>query len=215
MKVEWRHLGREFGEIGIFNLAIEQFIGWIKIMLHHFHTATTLSQMITASIEALQLEVGCGGNLMNENYAEGGLLATDYWVKAVWECAHHHNFCIHLNYQTQHLPRQQHQELVDIFLEHNIKGKDLMSLNQCCIAHGAMYLSCIATVDGTHIERAFVSPPMKLEVQSIWKFCHETPTAQEWMLWEAFWQQLQPVHDSTLRIRDLDNGKLQVLALVP
>ncbi len=105
MKVEWRHLGREFGGIGLFNLAIEQLIGWIKIMLQHFHTATTLSQKITASIEALQLEVGCRGNPMNKNYAEQGLLATDCWVKVVWEWAHHYNFCIYLNYPTQHLPR--------------------------------------------------------------------------------------------------------------
>jgi hypothetical protein len=91
-------------------------------MLQNFHTATTLSQKITASIKkALQLKVGCRGNPMNKNYAEQGLLVTDCWVKAVWECVHHYNFHIHLNYPTQHLPQQQDQELVDIFLEHNIK----------------------------------------------------------------------------------------------
>ncbi len=83
LKVEWRHLGRELGGIRLLNLGIEQFIGWIEIILQHFHMATTLSQQITASIMALQLEVGCRGNRMNENYAEQGLLATDYWVKAV------------------------------------------------------------------------------------------------------------------------------------
>ncbi len=104
VKVEWRRLGREFGGIGIFNLAIEQFIGWIKIMLQQFNTATKLSQKITASIKALQLKVYGRGNPKNKNYAEQGLLATDCWVKAVWECTHHYNFCIYLNYLTQHLP---------------------------------------------------------------------------------------------------------------
>jgi hypothetical protein len=70
IKVEWRCLGREFGGIGLFNFMVEQFIGWIKIMPQHFYTATTLSHKITASIEALKLEVGCRGNPMNENYVE-------------------------------------------------------------------------------------------------------------------------------------------------
>ena len=53
VKTEWRHLGREFGAIGLFNLAVEQYIGWIKIMLRHFHTGSTLSGKITASVGAL------------------------------------------------------------------------------------------------------------------------------------------------------------------
>jgi hypothetical protein len=129
VKVEWRRLGREFGGIGLFNLAGEQLIGRIEIMLQHFHTATTLSHKITASIKALQLEVGCRGNPMNENYAEQGLLAIDCWVKAVWERAHYYNFRICLNYPTQHFPQQQDQELVDIFLVNSVKGKDHISLN--------------------------------------------------------------------------------------
>ncbi len=34
---------------------------------------------------------------MNENYAEQGLLATDFWVEAVWERTHYYNFRICLN----------------------------------------------------------------------------------------------------------------------
>ncbi len=30
IKTEWRRLAQEFGGIGLFNLSIEQFIGWLK-----------------------------------------------------------------------------------------------------------------------------------------------------------------------------------------
>ncbi len=194
IKSEWRHLDREFGGIGLFNLTVEQFIGWIEIMLQHSHTRSTLSGKITASVKALQLENGCRGNPLNEDHGEQGLLATDCWVKAVWECMYFYNFCICLNYTTQHFPWEGDQELVAIFLANNIQVKELISLNQCQIAHKAMYLSCIAMVDGIHLDRAFLLPPMDMECQSIWKFSHETPTAQEWKLWEAFWQQYCTLH---------------------
>jgi hypothetical protein len=57
----------------------------MEIMLQHYHTGTTLSDKITASIEALQLKIGSHGNPLNEDFLERGLLATDCWVKAVWE----------------------------------------------------------------------------------------------------------------------------------
>jgi hypothetical protein len=54
-------------------------------MLQHYHTGTTLSGKITASIKALQLEIGSHGNPLNEDFLERGLLTTDCWVKAEWE----------------------------------------------------------------------------------------------------------------------------------
>jgi hypothetical protein len=38
----------------------------MEIMLQHYHTGTTLSDRITASIEALQLEIGSRGNPLND-----------------------------------------------------------------------------------------------------------------------------------------------------
>jgi hypothetical protein len=57
----------------------------MEIMLQHYHTGTTLSGKITASIEALQLEIVSHGNSLNEDFLECSLLAMDCWVKAVWE----------------------------------------------------------------------------------------------------------------------------------
>ncbi len=44
VKVKWRKLAREFGRIGLFNLTIEQFIGWAELILQHYGTDSTISK---------------------------------------------------------------------------------------------------------------------------------------------------------------------------
>jgi hypothetical protein len=107
----------------------------MDIMLQHYHTGTTLSDKITASIKALQIEIESCGNPLNEDFLECGLLPTDCWVKAVWEQACFYKFCLDLDYVTHQFPRELDQEIADIFLASNVKGKDLISLNRCRIAH--------------------------------------------------------------------------------
>ncbi len=157
-------------------------------MLQHYHTWTTLSDKITASIKALQLEIGSRDNPLNEDFLEHGLLATDCWIKAVWERACFYKFRLNLGYVTHRFPRESDQEIVDIFLTSNAKGKDLIILNRCRISHEAIFLSCISTGEGTHIEQAFLFPPAHTERQSTWKFSRETPMDREWAIWEAFWR---------------------------
>jgi hypothetical protein len=159
----------------------------MEIMLQHYHTGTTLSDKITALIKALQLEIGSRVNLLNKDFLECGLLATDSWIKAVWERACFYKFHLNLGYVTHRFPRESDQEIVDIFLTSNVKGKDLISLNRCRIAHKAIFLSCVSTEGGTQIEQAFLFPPAHTERQLMQKFSRETPTDREWAIWEAFW----------------------------
>ena len=92
IKKEWRILPRVFGGIGLQNLVIEQFIGWVNMLLQHYGSSTTLGLKCKASLEALQLELGCRGNPLLENYAERGILATSCWMTAIWERLHQYKF---------------------------------------------------------------------------------------------------------------------------
>jgi hypothetical protein len=44
IKTEWWRLAQQFGEIGLFNLFIEQFIGWVEMVLQHYETGSTISK---------------------------------------------------------------------------------------------------------------------------------------------------------------------------
>ncbi len=76
VKREWRTLHRAFSGIGLFSFAVEQMIGMINIFTQHYEAGTTLAKKFTASLKALQLEIGCIGNPLLENYNKLGLLAT-------------------------------------------------------------------------------------------------------------------------------------------
>ncbi len=102
VKTEWQRIKQEFGGIRQFNLSIEQFIGWIKMVLQHYGTGSTISKKIRASLEAAQLEIGICGNPLEECFNTLGVLAMETWITAVWEPSSHYHFKLFLNYPVQH-----------------------------------------------------------------------------------------------------------------
>ncbi len=104
MKREWRTLHRAFGGIGLFSFAVEQMIGMINILVKHYELGTTLTKKFTASLEALQLEIGCIGNPLFENFNKLGILAMACWTKRFWEQLHFYRFAIHMEYAQLQLP---------------------------------------------------------------------------------------------------------------
>ena len=62
----------------------------INMLIQHYGAGITLTRKITASLEALQLEIGCVGSSFVENYDELHLLATACWTKSLWERLHYY-----------------------------------------------------------------------------------------------------------------------------
>ncbi len=85
VKREQRTLHRAFGGIGLFSFAVEQMIVMINIFTQHYEAGTTLTKKFTEFLKVLQLEIGCIGNPLLENYDELGLLVTACWTKHFWE----------------------------------------------------------------------------------------------------------------------------------
>jgi hypothetical protein len=76
VKKEWRTTHRAFGGIGLFSFAVEHTIGMINIFIQHYGAENTLVKKFSASLKALQLETGCLGNPLKENFEGLHLLAT-------------------------------------------------------------------------------------------------------------------------------------------
>ncbi len=53
-----RQLQPTFGGFGLLNLAMEQLIGRLNLMLQHYHTPSNLSKKLDVSLKLLQLQVG-------------------------------------------------------------------------------------------------------------------------------------------------------------
>ena len=129
VKREWQTIHRMFGGIGLFSFPVEQTIGMINMLVQHYGAGTALAKKMTASIEALQLEIGCIGNPFIENYEELHLLATPGWAKSLWERLHYYRFRIHLDYSDIPPPREGDALLVHIFRDEGYRDQHLQALN--------------------------------------------------------------------------------------
>ncbi len=123
--------------IGFFNLSIKQYISWLKVLLQHYGASFMTSKKLQASLEAMQLEVGCRGDPLNKNYGKLGLLAMEGWVEAVWEHASYFGYTVMLDYPIELLPWERDCYLVDIFLESGKTGRELLGLNRCRTSYQA------------------------------------------------------------------------------
>jgi hypothetical protein len=84
---------------------------------------------LSASIEALQLKIGCIGSPFDKKYDNLHLLATPCWTKSLWERLHYDNFRIHLDYPSLPLPRKGDALLVHLFQDAGYRGKQLQARN--------------------------------------------------------------------------------------
>ncbi len=125
MKREWQTLHRAFGGIGLFDLAVEHTIGMINNFIQHYGAGTTVAMKFSASLEALQLELGCIGNPLDKDYEKSNCLAMNSWVKSFWECLHYYRFHVRLDYTTLPLPRQHDITLVGMFWQAGYRDHSL------------------------------------------------------------------------------------------
>jgi hypothetical protein len=85
VRTEWRTIPRELGGVGLWNFTAEQCKSWLEALLQHYGRETTIAKKMIASLEALQLEIGCAQNPLSASYILRGGLATTCWMKAIWE----------------------------------------------------------------------------------------------------------------------------------
>jgi hypothetical protein len=189
VKWEWRTLHRTFGGIGLFDLAVEHTIGMINIFVQHYGAGTTVGLKYLASLEALQLEIRCMGNPLEEDYDRYHWLATDSWVKCFWERLHFYWFRIHLEYARLPLPCQNDTTLVGIFWQAGYRTQQLQALKRCQLAHQLIFVSDMALVCGQYIDLLFLRPlPLNPAKRcSFYNFPNCYPSQNDWKLWLDFW----------------------------
>ena len=190
VKREWRTLHRAFGGIGMLDLAVEHTICMINIFVQHYGTGTTIALKFRACLETLQLELGCLGNPLTEDYGRYSDLATDSWVKSLWQRLHHFRFSLHIDYDTLPLPRRHDASLVAMFVRGGYSNERLQALNRCRISHKLIFLSDISTACGRFIDPEYILPPSQESVRnriSSYIFPTCKPSRADWALWREFW----------------------------
>ena len=181
-----RRLQPTFGGFGLFNLATEQLISRLNLMLQHYHTPSTLSKKLDVSLKLLQLQIGHHKNPLSLDFDTWGHLAPLSWTKMLWRSLRHYQVGIHIKYDDIPYPRGKDQLVMEVIMASMSSKAAVQSLNRCRCYLGALFLSDIATADGKHLEQ-FVFEQTANSVKSKYKFPREEPTRSDWTRWRTFW----------------------------
>ncbi len=86
------------------------------------------------------------------------ILATEGWIKSIWERMWQYDFRLYLHYPTMAPPRVSDITIVDLLLGRGIRGRTLRGFNRCRLKHQAIFLSDNATASGLHVDPQFFQP---------------------------------------------------------
>eukprot|EP00985_Skeletonema_marinoi_P033854 scaffold42378_cov1007-Skeletonema_marinoi.AAC.1 len=113
---------------------------------------TALGITLKAAMEHLQLELGVPGCPFDYDFSVWGHLATDSWVKALWERIDKFGIVVKLDYHTIPTPREHDIPIMQLMVDKGLRGTDLKRVNRARIAQEALFLSDITTATGRHLE---------------------------------------------------------------
>ena len=128
------------------------------MLVQHYGVSSVLGRKFSASLEALQLEIGTNQNPLELDFDRYGDLATPCWLKSLWERMSAYNFHIYMKHEEIPFPRERDRLLVEIFLGEEYVGEELRQLNRVRIFLQMLFLSDIATADGRRPDPTYLSP---------------------------------------------------------
>jgi hypothetical protein len=153
VRAGWRYLHSSFGGCGLLDLTTEATISRCNLFLQHWDNPAPLGKCLRASMEYLQLEVGCRGCPLNERFDPIGKYCTHSWVRSFWECISWFGIDVEVDYPILPYPRENDLTLLEIWLSHGIKDDRLRSLMRCRLFLCAIFLSDIATANGRRLDQ--------------------------------------------------------------
>ena len=115
--------------MGLHSLPVEATVGSINAFLQHYGTETPLGLYLKASLENLQLDLGVSRCPLEYDYDIWSGLATNSWVKALWERIHKFKIKIDLDYEALPMPRERDECIMERFVKERVRGKQLVAIN--------------------------------------------------------------------------------------
>ena len=139
--------------LGIPSLDTDQGIAHISKLLQHGHQPIITGNLMRASLQALQVELGISGFPLEQTFLRVGFLATECWVKHAWEFMLSSGFTIQSSASDPQLQLRRVNDilLLESFLASNLGSDTLCCLNRCRIFLQVSTLSDITTGNGLKI----------------------------------------------------------------
>jgi hypothetical protein len=185
------HAPVKAGGLNVPNLYVEQGIGHITRLIRYSRSRRhSTGILLRNTCEALKLEIGCNGFLLDNPWSLAPL-AADSWIKSTWQFVHEHGIEIQDDIDDFYPLREFDQLLIPIFHRLGYRGNELVRLNQCRLYLGVTWLSEIATGDGKRIEQQAIDHPYKLDIKELFLYpTQHFPPKESWQIWRRAVAQL-------------------------
>jgi hypothetical protein len=136
-------------------------------------------------MEQLQLELGTPGYLLQLDYSILGKLATDCWIKTIWEFAWTNEIDITDTGPSLELYRWNDQYLMEEFTRQGWKGHELKKLNECRMYLEVTTLAEITSADGKNIKEMSWTGKKDRNKCNQYQWPRSPPSlpARHWQIW--------------------------------
>jgi hypothetical protein len=150
IKAGWRYLHSAFSGCNLYDLATEAVIARLNIFLQHWDNPAPIGKAMRASMEALQLEVGCLGCPLFEPFYPMGQICTHSWLRSFWEAVQYFRIQVEIDYPVIPIPRDNDIPIMDIGKQWGLTTASMLSINRCRLATGSIHLSDICSANGRY-----------------------------------------------------------------
>lgn len=187
IRAGWRYLHTAFGGCNLLDLGTESVIARLNMFLQHWDNPSQLGHILRTSMEYLQLEVGCQGCPLHEPFFPMGEICTHSWLRSFWEMISRYKLNLVVDMPVIPLPRENDIAIMALAVSMGYVGDALRSINRCRLFCNAVFLSCLASASGKHLDHARVRPSSQDKSHSRYSFQNERPSVHDWQVWEQFW----------------------------
>jgi hypothetical protein len=180
------HGPQRYQGMGIPDLWTVQGILKLWITIQHGDALTITGHQLRASMELHTLEIGLPGNLLQQDYSIYGQLATNSWLKHLWEFCADSNIQVTTTTPQLSLARTNDEFLMLQFANYGYRDTELSQLNLCRLHCHATRLSDITTGDGRRIHpMSWAGYPTESAGREYEWPTHGRPTNALWTLWQS------------------------------
>ena len=155
LPLTFRYAPRKFQGLGRKHPYLEQGIHQVETVLTHAKIGTTVGLLIRCKLQAAQIEVGIGTPIPEADFIKWGSHLTESWIKSVWEFCRRHQ--IKLEGRANMVPNDQRENnstIMETLAEcSEVEPADLRRINRVRRSMKVMFLSDIASGDGTRIQK--------------------------------------------------------------
>src|SRR5210317_979062 len=189
--------------LGVPNPYASQIFIQLEQLLRHPANRTQTGRYLDAVLQAHQLETGTSYGILQQDYSNTAILATDTWIKRAWSMLESIDAYVAFDSPTLQLFREGDRLLNEVFIDMEVDQEDLRWLNWCAMFLRVRTVSDIVTADGRHIKSSSwggerdASPVSPYQ----WPRCIR-PSQQHWVRWRRFLSRTLLTSDNNMLLRE-------------